>query len=331
MGISISDNTLLAQEIVRGYSRKNLSPRCAIKVDLQKAFDSISWEFLLNVLDAMGLPQRGARGVRQGDPLSPYLFVIVMKFLSSLLDVAVRNVLGVLSILDKFYDLSGLKLNAMKTEIFTCGIPRGELEQIRIATCFRVGHLPVRYLGVPLVTRKLSGTDCRALLDNIKGKLRQLILPKGVIQDIERVYMRFFWKGNDSPAHGARVSWSHICSPKSEGGLGLRSLVGWNQACCLMLIKNLLADEGSLWIAWVKAYCFKHEDYWNVESKPHFSWTLRKLIKMRVQAGSLFTASVNWLPTKERLARFAVVSDARCGFCDDDLESRNHLFSDCPY
>ncbi|KAE8732331.1 hypothetical protein F3Y22_tig00002237pilonHSYRG01790 [Hibiscus syriacus] len=443
-GKSISDNTLLAQEIVRGYSRKNLSPRCAIKVDLQKAFDSISWEFLLNVLVAMGLPQkfcnwirvcvttprysialngslvgyfRGARGVRQGDPLSPYLFVMVINFLSSLLDAAIRNdifrfhprcnrisfthlcfaddlllfyhgsldsMMGVLSILDKFYDLSGLKLNAMKTKIFTCGVPGGELEQIRIATGFRVGQLPVRYLGVPLVTRKLSGTDCRALLEKIKGKLRQwssrklsyggrlqlikvilfsifsywsrqLILPKGVIQDFERVCMRFFWKGNDSPAHGARVSWSQICSPKSEGGLGLRSLVGWNQACCLMLIKNLLADEGSLWIAWVKAYCFKHEDYWNIESKPHFNWTLRKLIKMRVQAGTLFTASVNWsqarggwiwdkirerkdkmaildrLPTKERLVRFVVVSDARCGFCDDDLESRSHLFLDCPY
>ncbi|XP_039025941.1 uncharacterized protein LOC120159418 [Hibiscus syriacus] len=41
-GRSITDNTLLAQEIIKGYSRRNLSPRCAIKIDLQKAFDSIS-------------------------------------------------------------------------------------------------------------------------------------------------------------------------------------------------------------------------------------------------------------------------------------------------
>ncbi|XP_039035391.1 uncharacterized protein LOC120171819 [Hibiscus syriacus] len=192
-------------------------------------------------------------------------------------------VLGVLSILDKFYDLSGLKLNAMKTKIYSCGISGGEVKQIRNATGFRVGQLPVRYLGVPLVTRKLSGTDCKASLDKIKGKLRQwsrqLILPKGVILDIERLCMRFFWNDNDSPARGARVNWSQIYSPKLEGGLGLRSLAGWNKTCFLMLIKNLLDGEGSLWIAWIKAYCFKQDDYWNVTSKP--SWTLRKLIKMR--------------------------------------------------
>ncbi|XP_039002249.1 uncharacterized protein LOC120128690 [Hibiscus syriacus] len=40
-GRSIVDNTLLAQEIVKGYGRNNISPRCALKIDLQKAFDSI--------------------------------------------------------------------------------------------------------------------------------------------------------------------------------------------------------------------------------------------------------------------------------------------------
>ena len=41
-GRSITDNVLMTQELVRGYGRNTLSPRCAIKVDLQKAFDSIS-------------------------------------------------------------------------------------------------------------------------------------------------------------------------------------------------------------------------------------------------------------------------------------------------
>ncbi|XP_038996679.1 uncharacterized protein LOC120121391 [Hibiscus syriacus] len=40
-GRSIVDNTLLAQELVRGYNRKNISSRCALKIDLQKAFDSL--------------------------------------------------------------------------------------------------------------------------------------------------------------------------------------------------------------------------------------------------------------------------------------------------
>ncbi|KAL4363285.1 hypothetical protein GQ457_04G029070 [Hibiscus cannabinus] len=55
-GGSIVDNTLLAQELVKGYSRTTLFPRYALKISLQKAFDSISWEFLGSALEAMGLP-----------------------------------------------------------------------------------------------------------------------------------------------------------------------------------------------------------------------------------------------------------------------------------
>ena len=38
---SIANNVLLAQELVRGYSRGTLSPRCSIKIDLQKVFDTL--------------------------------------------------------------------------------------------------------------------------------------------------------------------------------------------------------------------------------------------------------------------------------------------------
>ncbi|XP_039009733.1 uncharacterized protein LOC120138287 [Hibiscus syriacus] len=114
-GRSIVDNTLLAQELVRGYSRRKISPRCALKIDLQKAFDSLNWEFIDVILYALGLPEKfigwtwacfanfrysivfngslvgyfkAARGVRQGDPLSPYIFVLVMNVLPNLLNVA---------------------------------------------------------------------------------------------------------------------------------------------------------------------------------------------------------------------------------------------------
>ncbi|KAL0347760.1 UNVERIFIED_CONTAM: hypothetical protein Scaly_1792000 [Sesamum calycinum] len=49
-GRSITDNIFLAQEIVRQYTRKWISPRCTINVDLCKAFDSVSWTFFSQVL-----------------------------------------------------------------------------------------------------------------------------------------------------------------------------------------------------------------------------------------------------------------------------------------
>ena len=95
VGRSIIDNVLLAQELVRGYNRTSLSLRCCIKIDLQKAFDTLDWGFLLGVLEIMKFPSvfigwirgcittsrfsisikgslvgffKGERGVRQGDP-----------------------------------------------------------------------------------------------------------------------------------------------------------------------------------------------------------------------------------------------------------------------
>lgn len=55
-GRSIFDNILFAQELVRGYNTSTLSPRCALKVDPPKVFDSINWEFIMTVLAAFGFP-----------------------------------------------------------------------------------------------------------------------------------------------------------------------------------------------------------------------------------------------------------------------------------
>ena len=55
-GRSTIDNVLVASELVKGYIKVTLSPRCAIKIDLQKAFDSLDWKFIPNVLFALKFP-----------------------------------------------------------------------------------------------------------------------------------------------------------------------------------------------------------------------------------------------------------------------------------
>lgn len=64
-GRSMIENIHLAQELFRKYHRKRTSPRCIIKVDLRKAYDSVSWSFLKSVLQGLNFPNEFVRWVMQ--------------------------------------------------------------------------------------------------------------------------------------------------------------------------------------------------------------------------------------------------------------------------
>lgn len=102
------DNVLLASELIKGYNRAYNSPRCMVKVDIRKAYDSLKWSFLQKVMEELGFPNQyiqwvmvcvrtlsfsilvngyptppfaAAKGLRQGS-LQPYLFAIGMEYLT---------------------------------------------------------------------------------------------------------------------------------------------------------------------------------------------------------------------------------------------------------
>lgn len=52
-GRQIVHNVMLLRELMNQYKRKSISPRCVIKIDLRKAYDSISWSFVKEMLDAL--------------------------------------------------------------------------------------------------------------------------------------------------------------------------------------------------------------------------------------------------------------------------------------
>jgi hypothetical protein len=275
-----------------------------LKIDFEKAYDKIDWSFVQQTLrmkgfsptwhrwiasfmegghvgikinDQVGQNFQTRKGVRQGDPLSPILFNIVVDMLAILINRAKSEgqILGVIPnlvddglsilqyaddtllfmdhnldqarnmklLLSAFEQMSGLKINFHKSEIFCFGQAKDyELQYEQLFGCEK-GSYPFRYLGIPMHYRKLNNKDWEKIEERIEKKLSswkgkylsvggRLVLinsvltslpmfmlsffeiPKGVLEKIDYFRSRFFWQ-NDSQKKKYRLTkWSIICQPK---------------------------------------------------------------------------------------------------------------------
>jgi hypothetical protein len=225
----IHDNFLYAQRVIQLLHKRRKSA-LFIKLDISRAFDSIGWNFLLEVLEKLGFSTkwrdwiaallgsassrilingqptkdiRHERGLRQGDPLSPLLFILAIDPLQRIIEVAANK--GILSpvlpraanlrcslyaddaaifaspsnmevehlhrILIFFGECSGLRINISKTEIYPIRLDTNTVEHLLQNFPGKVCTFPGKYLGLPLHVRKLRKIDVQPLLDRIGARL----------------------------------------------------------------------------------------------------------------------------------------------------------------
>ncbi|XP_073051343.1 uncharacterized protein [Primulina eburnea] len=374
-GRVISDNILLAQELTHSLSLPTRGGNVILKLDMAKAYDRVQWSFLLDVLRHYGFSEQvvsmisacishchfsvningsltgffgSTRGLRQGDPLSPLLFILGAEYLSRGLDRlyrqypairyrsgcdlplshlayaddiiifatgGTREMKSLMDLLHHYENCSGQLVNAFKSVIILpprcSGRTRSRLLRI---TGFGEGHLPIKYLGVPLfrgnrvcslfdplvqmVSKKLEGWELKTLSPGSRMTLLRSVLlsvplymfqvvqpPLAVMERLEKVFNGFLWGSRplDKKWHWAR--WSRACLPVSEGGLGFRRLKDIVENFSIKLWFRY-RQGSSLWAKFMmRKYCqLVHPA--SVSSAGFISPTWRRLLKIRPRAES---------------------------------------------
>nr|GEU43633.1 RNA-directed DNA polymerase, eukaryota [Tanacetum cinerariifolium] len=264
-GCQILDGPLIISEIIQRY-KKRKKKMSIFKVDFEKDFNSVSWKYLDFILDSLGFGSKWRswiraclhssrasilingsptsefsikRGLRQGDPLSPFLFILVMEGLHCAMSNAVNSGL-----------IRGIKLGSS-------GCAAG---------CF-----PFTYLGLPIgANMNLTSswqilTDCfqkrlslwKANLLSIGGRLTLIkaVLgslgiyylsifkaPETILNSMKSLCSRFFWAGYQDYRNMVWVKW---VAALTVPGLGLLVL----HTFCTRKLSFLLTRFVSRWDA----------------------------------------------------------------------------------
>ncbi|CAA7018343.1 unnamed protein product [Microthlaspi erraticum] len=334
-----TDNIVMVQEAVHSMRRKKgRRGWMLLKLDLEKAYDRIRWDFLEDTLIAAGLSEqwvgwimrvvsgpsmnllfngekteafRPSRGLRQGDPISPYLFVLCMERLCHLIgnsiaekcwkpiklsrggpelshvcfaddlilfaEASVAQVRTIRNVLETFCLLSGQKVSLEKSKIFFSSNVSRELgREISDASGISSTCDLGKYLGMHVLQKRMNKETFSAVVERVSARLAgwkshvlslagritltksvlssipvhsvsSVLLPRSTLATLDKVSRSFVWGSTADKRKQHLISWSRVCVPKEEGGLGIRNSLHMNTSLIAKVGWRLMNDEKSLW------------------------------------------------------------------------------------
>ncbi|GKA14939.1 RNA-directed DNA polymerase, eukaryota [Tanacetum coccineum] len=309
----ILDGPFILNEVIQ-WCKSKKKQSLIFKVDFEKAYDSVRWDFLDDVLKKFGFgnkwrdwiqkclrSSRGSiiingspteefqffKGLKQGDPLSPFLFILIMESLhlsfQSVVDVGLfkgihlsplvnlshmfyaddavfvgqwcdDNINTLVHVLECFFRASGLRINMSKSKIM--GVNVGD-DKIKVAAS-KLGCLILNTPFTYLSTKSLSIGGRLTLLKSVLGSIPIFHMsifkvPLTVLRSLESIRCQFF-NGHELKSNKSSwVKWNSVLAAKEKGGLGVSSLFALNRALLMKWFWRFYSHNDSLWSRVIKA------------------------------------------------------------------------------
>ncbi|XP_074309312.1 uncharacterized protein LOC141643873 [Silene latifolia] len=205
---------------------------------------------------------------------------------------------------------SGLQMNTSKTNAYFNGVSSGVKSDIlQISGCIE-GKLPFRYLGIPVTCGRLTKADCQILVENMVSIIRSFgtkklsyagrlvlvnsiltalysywinifLIPKGVLNKINVICRNYLWDGTVDFIRVPNVSWEKVCSPKTEGGLGIRDSLAWNIAAIGKLVWWIYTCPDRLWVKWVHQVYLRGTVWTDYDPSGDVSWGWKVICRVK--------------------------------------------------
>lgn len=230
-GRQILNHIIQAHEVVHSL-KANKQADMIIQLDIVKAYDKLSWSYIREVLKSYcfdnnqikwvmalvttaccsillnGSPSitfRPSRDLRQGDPLSPFLFILMMKGLGKAINLAkeegriqglklthngdtlthkkilddtmlqgisiVREAKAFKQILHDFAMATGTEVSVTKSKVFIFNIDISIQRNLSRIIDFQINHLPSKYIGMHLTDKPLSKEVWELVTNKMKDKV----------------------------------------------------------------------------------------------------------------------------------------------------------------